>query len=762
MAQRRFGPTRGAGVAIIELEGEKGITPGALGFAGYAGVLEKGPVGELIIATNQKQFEKKCGGIISASLLPDAAFDYYSLANGAGGLLLVRVTDGNEAQAEMPLYARNASVLTQMGTLKAKNGGRWGGKEKRYSGEMAVVATDLTNTTLDTGVATFKTDEWVGGYIELPDVPNVRYPIVGNTAAGVITVAADQTMKDTYDGLSGADDRYYLVLENEDKALSVIIGDGEEDPSGEFSLSVYVDGDFVKKYPNLNTDPTDANYWVKVINDDTGNDEITAVDLWTGAHVPGVRPANVYGLIAAGLSDTVLPAVIHDFAVTLSPTGANPTVALDATDDDMVAQQLTLTMADATTFNVVSDKFGALGVGTVGVSFVADIKWVPEFTVSNGATVLATGDTMRLNYKPLKPDALIGGYVYPDKVNAKSTKFRIVDNDHDSITAADGSTMLTDGAPGDQFLVEAPLEMEGGRDGYADLVDADYNQQAWDVGNSPFNRTFGKNYGLIKFATPGINATAVQKAGVAYADAKNHQYRYEFPANITTESAAIDYVNDTLGRSDYAVAAFPSYGDVADPSGGPLTKQVVNTGMIHGREARIAADYDGYHKAGAGLDATLPALLDVTTGDALLNEELLNPVGIAVVKKLKGNYVVWGDRTLNTDPNWKWKHQREQMSYYEHVLQESFDWVVFMINDPTTEKLALASLQSYFLPEFTKRALRGETFQDAAIIKLDEELNTNATRAAGDMIAEIKLRLADTVERFIIRIGKQGIFESVG
>jgi hypothetical protein len=32
----------------------------------------------------------------------------------------------------------------------------------------------------------------------------------------------------------------------------------------------------------------------------------------------------------------------------------------------------------------------------------------------------------------------------------------------------------------------------------------------------------------------------------------------------------------------------------------------------------------------------------------------------------------------------------------------------------------------------------------------------------GDMNAEIKLRLADTVERFIISIGKQGIFESVG
>ena len=325
--------------------------------------------------------------------------------------------------------------------------------------------------------------------------------------------------------------------------------------------------------------------------------------------------------------------------------------------------------------------------------------------------------------------------------------------------------MTVDGASSDEFMVTVPLEMEGGRDGNADIADTDYTQQAWDVGNSPFNRIFGKNMGLVKFSTPGVTSTAVQKAGVAYAEAKNHQYRYEIPSNIVTENDAIAQINDTLGRSDFAVVAFPSYGKVPDPDSkdGKL-KTIPVTGMIHGREARIAADYDGYHKAEAGIDAKLPRLLDIPTGDALLNEEQLNPVGITVIKKSTGgNFIIWGDRTLSTDPTWKWKHQREQMSYYEHVLQESFDWLIFMINDKENEKLALAALKSFFIPEWLpKRAIRGDTFDQAAIIKLDDELNTDATRAAGDMIAEVKLRLADTVERFIIRIGKQGIFDSVG
>jgi len=757
MAQRRFGPTRGAGVALVENEGDKPIEAAALGYAGYAGLFEKGPTNELIIITNKKQFLKKMGSYIPESYAPDASFDYFDLANGAGGLCLVRVTDGNELQASATLYARYGSILTPMGTIKAKNGGRWGGKENRYTADMASGA-DLAETTLDTGL-TMKTDEWKGGWIELEQVPNTRYEIIGNTTAGVVTVAADQTMKTDW-GISG-DLRYYLVIDNDrEKAVSVLISDGEENASTEFSMSVYVDGVFIKKYPNLNTNPTSGRYWVNVINNDGANDEIEAVDLWVGTHTAAVRPANHYGLIST-VTTLVMTAVIHDFTIN-SPTGADPTFAIDASDDEMVAQKITITMSSATAGTAASDKFGALGAVTVGTAFVPNNKWTPEFTVTAGATPLAAADTLVINYKPFVPSMLVGGYLYPDKVNAPFVKYRITANDHESITVADGSDLTVDGAPADEFMVEARIDLINGRDGHSAVTDGIYISKAWDTGLSPFNRIAGRNLGLVKMATPGVSSTAVQKAGAAYAAAKNHQYRYEFPSSIVTEQGAIDYINETIGRSDFAVAAFPSWGYVPDPDSidGKL-KLVPNTGMIHGREARIAADYNGYHKAEAGIDATLPELLKITTADAILDEEQLNPVGIAVVKKVKGNFVIWGDRTLYTDANWKWKHQREQMSHYEHTLQENFDWIVFMINDPDTEKMALTSLKTFFLPEFTKRALRGKTFEDAAIFKVDEENNTDATRAAGDMYAEVSLRLADTVERFIIRIGKQGIFESV-
>lgn len=889
MAQKRFGPTRGAGVVIVEKEGDKTIEPGALGMVGYGGVLERGPVGELVVALDKASFARVFGGLIPDSLLPDNCLDYYDLAAGAGGILVVRVTDGNEVQASVPVYTRQLPRV-QLGTLNAHNGGRWGGKQAYFTADTTLLA-DIAEFVLTTGNATWTTDQWKGGYIELEGVPNVRYTITGNTAAGLISVEADSTMaSDLAAGADIANQRYYLVLENEAKELSVLFEDGQENPTTEFGISVLLDGDVVLEAADLSTDPASGRYWVDVLNDNTANFYVEAVDVYTGAHNPAARPANHYGTFT-GLTATIMTATVHEFAIS-SVGGGDPTMALGSSTDDHLAQVITLTMTAATTFDAVSDQFGVLGSGTLGVEFTGNNNWTPPFTVTAGGSPLAAADVLTVTYKPFIADDLINGFLYPDKDNDRRLRYRIIDNTHSTVTVAAGSDMATDVTSGigavaatgtvvdvaqashvdgetlvlvdttgtvytfyydvtgtfvpgggydatnlqldisasvtatdvvtvlqgvingaaiqmtagavavdtipltqdnvgtngnvavletvadvgysvtgmtlgvdastDEFQVETYLTFSGGRDGLADIADSDYTNQLWDTSTSPYLQVAGKNLGLIKFATPGVTATAVQRGGVAYAAARNHQYRYQVPGNILTEQAVDEYINDTLGRNDYAVVSWPSEGSVPDPesSDGKL-KTIPLTGMIHGREASYAATYDGYHKAATDVAATLPRLLKIPTGDIVLNEEYLNPLGINIIKKTKGNFVLWGDRTLWIDPTWKFKHQRELMSYYEQVLQENFDFIVFAINDPDTQDVALVTLNAFFLPEFTKRAIRGEEFTDAAKIKIDSENNTDLTRSTGDMFADIGLRLADTVERFTMRIGKQGIFESV-
>lgn len=892
MVQRTFGAIKAAGTQIREVSGGRQIETAEIGWAGMIGVLERGTPYEPIFMLTRKDAEAKIGGLIADSLAPDAIFDFMREANGAGGVVAIRVTDGNELPAEITLYARRIP-RAPLGKLKAKNGGRWGGAENRYTAVLADV-NDIGETTIATGVV-MKVDEWKGGSVALAGVPNKTFTITGNDATGVISVDVDATMAtDLAAGADPTNGRYYLTLANGEKYLSVLITDGEDSPTTEWGLAVYLNGQLVIQWRDLSMNPDSSRYWQTVINDDANNEYVTAVDEWSGSYIPSTRPANHYAEFSA-ITSTTLTAIIHDFIVDGS---GNPTVALGTTTDEMVAQFLTIAMTSATDFDVSSDIFGDLGSGTFGTLFTPENKWCPPFTITAGADAMTNGDEITLIYKPFVAKALIGGRLYPDKDDDRTLSYRIVDNTHKVITVAAGSTMSADVAPiagvaatgsiqwattanhldgekvvlndgqtpavsfwinktggfappggynatnieldiqaavtaqdvggvfktaidamptsflissaaptvggltaltndavGEQgnvaitetvahvtfivlgmtggvtpttneFMVEAALQMHGGRDGNSAILDSHY-EAAWSLDSSPYLKLKGRNLGVLEFATPGVTAAAVQKAGIEYAYAQNHNYNVEIPSNMTAELAVDDYLTNTIGRSvktAYATVHFPSYGYIADPAAqkAPKKQKLVSlTGMILGLQAATARDNRGYQKTAAGVNYMLPKVLKLTT-QAVLNEEFLNPRGVNVIRLRKGNFIVWGDRTLQSgDPEWTFKHQRKLMSHYENTLLENLDGFIFEINDPVTQNDAKAALIAFFRPEFEKRAIRGDKFEDACIIKIDAENNTAQTMSQGDMHAEISLVLADVVERFIITIGKQGVNENV-
>jgi len=760
---RKFGPIQAAGTQVTERDAQQPIQPSALGWCAYAGMLERGDPGELIWCLDESDAIKKTGGYISESHLPDSIRHYFRLAGGAGGLLLARVTDGTEVASTVPLYMRRTS-RTRLGTLAAKNGGRWGGRSQRATGVEADVS-PFTETTLDTGISTWNTDQWAGAYLELSGVSNSRYQVISNDDAGVLTVAADATMVTDLGG-SPTDFRWYLVLETASgKGLKFEIGDGAADPTNEFSLSVYLDGSLVGEYDDLSVEDDADRYWVDVINDDSSNHYVTATDLWLGARPANIRPANVYGT-ALSVTATILTADLADFSVSSAGSG-DPTFAIGTTTSSHLEQVITITMADATSGVAVSDLFGALGTVTLGSEFTSTVKWVPPFTVTAGGTALSAADVLTVQYKPLGAvDELVGGYLHPDKIDNGTNVYRIVSNTHNTITVAVGSQMATDIAGGsDEFHVVAKQELSGGRDGHAGVSDNDY-VQAYDTDTSLFLQLNGKQLGLVKFACPGVTSTAVQKAGAAFVSSGRvgaQEWRYEVPSSLTEESALDEHVNRTLGRSawgDYVVSAH-SFAYVNDPQVDGRLKLVSTTGMIHGRETGMAATVLGYHKPGAGTAATLPDIVKLVTGERLLSEEFLNPRGINVLRKKNGQFVIWGNRTVTSNTGWRFKHSRETMSYYINVLRESFDFSIFELNDPLQWAIIRSSLLGFFQAEYAKRAL-DNTFplSDSLVIKIDTENNTAFTQSNGELNAEVTLRIVNSVEQVKFGIGKAGVIDS--
>jgi hypothetical protein len=621
------------------------------------------------------------------------------------------------------------------------------------------------------------TNEWAGGTLELKKVTTKTYRIVGNTAAGVVSVEGDQDLATDWAAGAGTPaNRYVLTRANADhlgneQQLAATIIDGEENPNTEFGIILYEDGVEVKRWKNLNTDPTKGNYWVTVINKDAGNYWVVATDSFVGDKtVAAVRPANFYGQ-SKTLTAQTLTLPDPDVLVS-SPGSADPTIVINSLGTGVRSQVITGTVENTGADIRWTTTLGPLAVVATGFTGVPTDLGVEllDVTVTNGGTALSDGDTITITVIALEPGELVGGSVWPDYVNEPGLKFTIASNTRTSVSVRTGLD-LTDGASiaaGEVARLDYQQEFGGGNDSKP-VTDADY-LLALDANLSPLNKIFGKNKGLVKLATPGLASTVVTKAGLEYAAARNYQFKVEYPASIVDENGSINYINSTIGRSDYGVSHFPSFGFILDPDveatadDVPL-KQVPLIGMILGREALVARQFDGYHKAPAGTDVTLPDVLELTTGDpetaTVLNEELTNPQGVNLVKFKDGVAIVWGDRTISPTSAWRFHHQRALMSHYENVLRENFDWIVFAINDTNVQERAKTTLRAYFLPEWAKGAIRGDKFADAFGLKLDDENNTDATRSVGDLNAEIKLRLADTVERFKIIIGKAGIFDAV-
>jgi hypothetical protein len=817
MADRIFGPIRGAGTQVREREPERNIVPGQLGSTVFAGIFERGAEDDITICPSNRSRRRKMGGLLDpadfatpsfASLeAARAAKEFYDHSNGAGMEINLRIVpktndvsnDDRPDKATLQVYNREASPI-QIGTLTAHNGGRWAGQRENFLGGITGSATlgsqdfplanqlqlaDAAGAAL--AAKTLKRDEYKNGTLVIGGV-STTYRIVSNSSTGLITLDADVDLPADWAAAgppAGPDYPVTLVRDNlnyraEEKRLSVVWKDGTLDPTGTFGAQFLVDGDVLLDYEAMVMDQDDPRYWVDVINNDPNNDLVTVVDIFTGNRLAAsARPANRYGESKV-LGTSTLTLADPFIAAVNSPVGAwVPTLTVDAIGADVIPQRLTGTVENTgADIRFVSDQGTREYAGVIGAAITMD-SYMIDVTVGAGSGVPTDGDTITIDVRTLWPDELIGG-----KVTAKvgdNILYTIVDNDRTTVTVT-ATADLTEGGTvtaGEEYRIEWPERFGGGYDGYvAGMVSADY-EPLFDSVSSPLKRLKGMNMGLVKVAIPGIakpsDAVVLQQKARELALAYNWQYRVEIPDEIETEQGALDWVNNTYGRLDLTVTFFPSFMYIRDPlarSGSEARETLVSvTGMQLGREALTARQNDGYQKAGAGVDVTLPLVVRAPVlgrpdRPTRLDEELLNPSGINPYRWASGGatIIAWGDRTLDQQTDFRFKHKREQLSHYANILLENFDWAIFQINDPDADADVLTALHAYFLAEYRKRAIRGDSFvggrDPAAIIKMDGENNTPATRAQGDQIVDISLRFADVVERLKISIGAIGITEA--
>lgn len=214
-----------------------------------------------------------------------------------------------------------------------------------------------------------------------------------------------------------------------------------------------------------------------------------------------------------------------------------------------------------------------------------------------------------------------------------------------------------------------------------------------------------------------------------------------------------DYLGSNPLNSSYGALYYP-WVYINDPLTGKR-KLVPPSGAIIGTYAYVDSTR-GVHKAPAG---TTDGYLDTAVGIERIitkgEQEILNPLGINVIRSLPEGICVWGARTLSSDSEWQYINIRRLMMYIEESVDKGSQWVVFEPNDPSLWGKVKRNLSAFLTRVWRDGALYGGTQEEAFFVKVDEENNPPATRDAGQLIIEVGVAPVKPAEFVIIRVSQK-------
>lgn len=203
--------------------------------------------------------------------------------------------------------------------------------------------------------------------------------------------------------------------------------------------------------------------------------------------------------------------------------------------------------------------------------------------------------------------------------------------------------------------------------------------------------------------------------------------------------------------SNYAALYFP-WIKVYDPAS-KSNIYVPPSGHIAGVYARVDGQR-GVHKAPA--NETILGALELKYNLSKAKQDGLNPDGINCIRKLNGNIMVWGARTLGGNDNGEFKYVniRRHFSYLRDSIDQGTQWTVFEPNDAELWAKIRRNISAFLKNEWRNGALFGTTPEEAFYVKCDAETNPPEVRDLGQVITEIGVAVVKPAEFVIFRLSQ--------
>lgn len=236
------------------------------------------------------------------------------------------------------------------------------------------------------------------------------------------------------------------------------------------------------------------------------------------------------------------------------------------------------------------------------------------------------------------------------------------------------------------------------------------------------------------------------------------QGRHRFAIIDPPAGASVGQVRAFRSRFDSAFAAlYHPWLRTTDPTTPvgqpPTTLDVPPSGAVAGVYARTDSQR-GVHKAPA--NELLHGITGLVSSLTTAEQEVLNPEGISTLRHVEGRGdVVWGARTISSDPEWKYVNVRRLLIFLEHSIEKSTQWAVFEPNDTRLWQQVRHAIEDFLTTLWRSGALVGTTPREAFFVRCDRTTMTQNDLDNGRLVALVGVAPVRPAEFVVVRIGQR-------
>lgn len=217
---------------------------------------------------------------------------------------------------------------------------------------------------------------------------------------------------------------------------------------------------------------------------------------------------------------------------------------------------------------------------------------------------------------------------------------------------------------------------------------------------------------------PEVSTPAVLAAAERYCERRRAVLLIDPPEAVSTALDAVNWLKgpDAPPRTRNCATYFP-WLSVPEAPGSATMRQCGPSGAVAGVYARTDASR-GVWKAPAGTTADLRGVASLTQTVTGPDVAALNPEGVNAIREMAGRGIlVWGARTLSSDPEWKYVPVRRLALMIEEAIEGGTQWVVFEPNDEPTWTRVRAMVENFMQQLWRDGALQGAKAEDAWFVR---------------------------------------------